>query len=182
MKVGVMCHVLLYFVKWRWYRHKDLFISQCPQGLSGEIQSVACIISLCSCSFTSSEHAPAVEVLSLPGCHLAGTGGVAWQGFTFSCSYCTGEVRRDGFGCCRNNLQSFGKRRKRQDTPECWTNFTLANMKSLKLFYVEKCFWKNGFVFALPISEQRLQFCFITAAACCFWAWLVSKWARLAQN
>lgn len=179
MKVGVTCHVLLYFIKWRWYRHKDLFISWCPQGLSEESQSVACIISLCSCSFASSECAPAAEVLYLPECYSAASDGVAWQGYTFSCLYGTGGVRRNGFGCCRNNLLSFGKR---QDTPECWTDFALANMKSLKLFLVEKDFWNNGFLFALPRSEQRLQFCFITAAACCFWAWLVSKWERLAQN
>lgn len=67
--------IVLY--NWRWYRHKDLFIFQCPQGLSGENQSVACVVSLCSCFSASSERAPAVEVLYLPECHLAGSGEVA---------------------------------------------------------------------------------------------------------
>lgn len=76
-----MSCTIVRFIKWRWYRHKDLFISQCPQRLSEESQSVVCIIPACSRSsamlLQSSECAPAMHVSHLSGCLLINEDGIA---------------------------------------------------------------------------------------------------------
>lgn len=145
-----MSSTIVRFIKWRWYRHKDLFISVSLETVRREsecsLRFISVLLLFCNL-FASSECAPAISVLHRSGCQLTDADGIAWKGMNFfSYLHCTGGVRRDGFGICRTQA-AFGNR---HSTGE----IQFFQYEALKtLFYVEKGFWKKW----IPICSIRAR-------------------------